>query len=326
MRFRLHHLLSTVGLGLLMCLPAHAQGHEWLAPHLQDHPLVGQIWSPDEQRQLSREGLDERLMEADILLLGEVHGNPDHHAWQLALIQTLAAADRPPALAMEIFDLEHQSRLDSLRAQGETDADVLADAAGVEDRHWPWDAYRPLVQWALDQDQPLVAANLSSEEAMQVARDGLREHMDEAERRRLGLNEPLPGPVGRRLIEHIVDAHCGFLPAERTGGMVDAQRARDAHMADRLLDTADRPIVLIAGSGHVRRDYGVPRYLQAREAQSPVLSLAFVEVREGDESIEDYTTATEGVYDVILFTPRQRITDPCDDFREQLEGMRKQSS
>ncbi|MGM0677357.1 ChaN family lipoprotein [Ectothiorhodospira marina] len=328
MRFRLPHLLSAMGLSALLCLPAQAlsEGREWRAPHLQDHPLVGQIWVPSEQRSLSRKALEARLLEARILLLGEVHGNPDHHALQLELIQALAAADKAPALAMEIFDLENQSRLDTLRDQGEGDADVLAHAAGVEARHWPWDEYRPLVQWALDQDQPLLAANLSGERAMQVGREGLSNHMDEVERRRLGLDEPLPGPVGRRLIEHIVDAHCGYLPAARTGGMVDAQRARDAHMADRLLQAEGRPVVLIAGSGHVRRDYGVPRYLEARGAQGPVLSLAFVEVREGDDSPEDYAMAMDGVYDVILFTPRHRMTDPCDDFREQLEGMRENAS
>ncbi|MFO0450962.1 MAG: ChaN family lipoprotein, partial [Pseudomonadota bacterium] len=137
-----------------------------------------------------------------------------------------------------------------------------------------------------------------------------------------------------RLIEDLVAGHCGHLPPERTIPMVHAQRLRDAAMAatlERARDalgaagtlvaaaTADAaPLaVLVAGNGHARRDYGVPTLLGAES----VLVVGFVEVVPGRDDPAGYEPAD--AFDFVWFTPRVDEPDPCRQFREQLERLRR---
>ncbi|MBK1691960.1 ChaN family lipoprotein [Ectothiorhodospira mobilis] len=310
-------LLAAAALAALVALhPAPAT--EWKAPHLQEHPLVGRIWSVDHARFLSREELRQHLQGAAYVLLGEVHDNPDHHRLHGEVLEWLARGEgEGPGVAFEIFDRGQQPRIDRLRAGGVREAERLGRELEVAVRHWPWPLYRPLVQWVLDQDRPLVAANLSAPRAARIARQGMDAVLGAEQVRRLGLDRSLPAAAGRRLVEDILEAHCGYLPAERVGGMVQAQRARDAVMARALQELAARPAVLIAGNGHVRRDYGVPFYLPGDR----VLSVGFLEVSEDRRRMADYGDTLQGRYDIVWFTPRVRVTDPCEAFRQQLEGM-----
>ena len=114
------------------------------------------------------------------------------------------------------------------------------------------------------------------------------------------------------------DSHCGQLPETALAGMVTAQRARDAAMAERLLAATGDGAVLIAGAGHVRTDRGVPMYLTARAPGVAVASLAFVEVATGHTSPPEYAERF-GVarlpFDYVWFTTRADDVDPCARFR-----------
>ena len=100
----------------------------------------------------------------------------------------------------------------------------------------------------------------------------------------------------------IIDGHCGAAPeAKRLAGMVEAQRARDARMASVLKSES----VLIAGSGHARRDRGVPLYLPSDD----LISIAFMEVEPGMARPQDFADAAS--YDYLWFTPRAARDDPC---------------
>ena len=115
----------------------------------------------------------------------------------------------------------------------------------------------------------------------------------------------------QRALEHdIVASHCGAAPeAKRLAGMVEAQRARDARMAQVLARQRRSGSVLIAGIGHVRRDRGVPLYLP----DSAVLSVAFVEIQPGKVSPRDYydSFASPSSFDYLWFTRRAERDDPC---------------
>lgn len=310
-------LLAAAALAALMALQPVPAG-TWEAPHLQGHPLVGRIWSVESARFLSREELRQRLQSASILLLGEVHDNPDHHRLHGEILRWLAqGAGEGPGVAFEIFDRGQQPRIDRLRADGVREAERLGRELEVAARHWPWPLYRPLVQWVLDHDRPLVAANLSPSRAARISREGMEAVLGAEQARRLGLGRSLPADAGRQLVQDIQEAHCGYLPTHRVGGMVQAQRARDAVMAQALQTMAVQTAVLIAGNGHVRRDYGVPFYLPG----DGVLSVGFLEVSEDRRRMADYGDTLQGRYDIVWFTPRVRITDPCEAFRQQLEGM-----
>jgi hypothetical protein len=84
--------------------------------------------------------------------------------------------------------------------------------------------------------------------------------------------------------------------------------------------------VLIAGAGHVRRDYGIPTYLARRTPDASVISVAFLEV-SGDRLDPAAYTAQIGrptlPFDYVWFTPRVDDDDPCAAFTEQLKKLQQ---
>ena len=102
-------------------------------------------------------------------------------------------------------------------------------------------------------------------------------------------------------------------------GMTNVQRARDALMAERLASLpAGVQGVLIAGTGHVRRDFGVPFYLRHLRPGAAIVSLAFREVDLDDDTVPE----TAGVaFDYVWITPRVDNDDPCQTYRRQLEKL-----
>jgi uncharacterized iron-regulated protein len=259
-----------------------------------EQPLVGRIWDVHAARFVSADELFDRAARARHVILGEAHDNPEHHRLQRVALEALAARGEKRLLAMEQFDIEYQPAIDAARskkANEGADAERIADAGHFDRQGWNWPLYRPLVQFALEHGWPLVAANLSRAEARAIVADPARSGLP-----------PAPPTVVRALERDIIDGHCGVAPdAQRLAGMVEAQRARDAHMAS-VLHSAS---VLIAGAGHARRDRGVPLYL----GDGDVLSVAFIEVEPGKSIPQD--SADGASYDYLWFTSRAVREDPC---------------
>lgn len=262
---------------------------------LQDHPLTGRVWDARAGAFVAPEQALERAARAHHVLLGETHDNSEHHRLQRLALEAIAQRNAPRALAMEQFDAEHQAALEAARAAG---AEALADAGRFDRKGWNWSLYRPLVEFALERGWPIVAANLSREAARAIIADPARAALPPASRE---LREALE--------RDLIEGHCGQRPeAKRLAGMVEAQRARDALMAQRL---ASQPggSVLITGNGHARRDRGVPLYL----ADDDLFSIAFLEVEPGKNAPRDYLGgfATAASFDYLWFTPRFGRKDPC---------------
>lgn len=259
------------------------------------HPLADRIWDARAGQFVALETVVARAAGARHVILGEAHDNPEHHALQRLVLQALAVRGGPRALAMEQFDSEQQPALEAARARG-GDAEALADAGGFNRKGWNWPLYRPLVEFALAHGWPLVAANLSRERARAIVRDASRSGLP-------------PSPALTAALERdIVESHCGDAPpAPMLAGMVEAQRARDAHIAAAI--AARERTVLITGNGHARRDRGVPLHLHPGE----VLVIAFVEVQTGQRSPHDYLDrfSSRESYDYVWFTPRAVRADPC---------------
>lgn len=59
--------------------PSSFPNGPWQSQILKDHPLVGQVWDSSAGRWIPFLTLSYRLSNADWVLLGEQHDNPDHH-------------------------------------------------------------------------------------------------------------------------------------------------------------------------------------------------------------------------------------------------------
>ena len=113
--------------------------------------------------------------EPAIYLLGEVHDNPEGHALRFERIAHIVNTAPLPVIAMEQFDRDKQALLDTAMRDCSDAACVIERAGGSG---WDWPLYAPVIDLALRQHVPLVAANVSAQEARDVVRKGLAAALD----------------------------------------------------------------------------------------------------------------------------------------------------
>ena len=282
------------------------------APAAGAHPLSGRIWDTRAQDWVSTTGLEGELTRARYVLLGEVHDNVEHHRFHRDLLAALVREGRRPVIALEQFDREHQPALERVQ-NGPAPTPELLKTAGRVDEGWNWSDYEPIVRLALDHRLPIVAANLSRADAFRVSTAGAAAVLGAAAVSALQLEQPLPDAARLKLEQEIEDGHCGQATRNILPGMVAAQRARDAIMAQTL--QAHAVAVLIAGNGHVRRDFGVPHYLARHPPGDEVRVVGFIEADAAKPAPTDYVTAGAPEYDYIVFTARTPRPDPCETLR-----------
>ncbi len=239
------------------------------------------------------------LANPQVLLLGEVHDNAQGQRARFEDLKRRVEAGWRPAIAMEQFDREHQALLS--KAQRDcADAECVIRVMAAP--RWDWSLYRPVISLALEHGLPLVAANLSRADASRTVRDGVRATFDAAAVAAYRLDAPLPADIRAGQRAALAAGHCNMLPEEMLDGMVAAQIARDIWMAKIVRAQAPRDVVLLAGNGHVRKDFGVPRWLALTAPAPSMRSEAYLE-RGG--------APAAGAYDVAHAVAPQARPDPC---------------
>ncbi|MFT3804701.1 MAG: ChaN family lipoprotein [Burkholderiaceae bacterium] len=263
--------------------------------------------------------------DADVLLLGEVHDNSVQHAIRARWLAELAASRRF-ALVLEQLDRASQPAIDAALREGVAPRE-LAERAGFRFAGWQWPFYEPYLRLAIDSRLPLAGGNLSSAELMAIARG---QHPAPELMAATGVDWRDADDAAMRAV---IDAgHCGKMPASALGRMIVAQRARDAGLAQTVVDVHRQtglPVVVLAGNGHVRRDLGMPRYLRAAWPQARILSIGFEEAaptpadpaaageRSGAADAAGARAAATGPaprYDDEILTAAQPRPDPCAAF------------
>jgi uncharacterized iron-regulated protein len=298
----------------------------WHAPLDRDHPLTGRIWDVRAAQLLDERALVARLTATRFVLLGEKHDNVDHHLLQARVVRALTAAGRHPAVAFEMFTADQAPTIAAYLAKAPRDAAGLGDAVGWRDSGWPdWAMYQPIAQAALDAGAPILAANLATATVRTIA-TGAGSALPPALVSRYGLDHDLPPDVQAAMAEDIRESHCGHANDALVQGMIAAQRARDATMAETLVDGERDGAVLISGSGHARVDRGVPSYLRIARPDATIASIGFVEVLPDHPTPADYDDHFGGTripFDYVWFTPRVDDEDPCEAFKKSLERLRE---
>ena len=238
---------------------------------------------------------------ADVVILGEVHDNPDHHRWQAEVVAALA----PAALVFEMLVPELAARATpDLRA----DAEALEAALAWEARGWPdFAMYYPIFTAA--PAAAVVGGDVPREDVRAALEDGAAavfERVFDAAAAPYGLTRPLPEAQQSARETLQAEAHCGALPEALLPGMVEAQRLRDAALARAArIAHAEHggPVVVITGSGHARVDWGVPAALALAAPELSVVSVGQVE-----------SAAPDAPFDLVRVTARAEREDPCAAF------------
>jgi uncharacterized iron-regulated protein len=241
----------------------------------------------------SRDALLQALRASDVVLLGELHDNPHHHQRRGALVAELGRGT--------VVVAEHLVR--GAQVAPGADLRLRLEAAGFDSKAWGWPLFRPLFAPMLGAGLPVLGGNAPLALVRRVAREGpaawpadLRQRIEAA---------PLSAGAQAALDRALLDGHCGHLSAARLPAMRAAQRVRDASMAQAVLDAraqGGRPVVLLAGNGHVRLDHGVAAMLRAAD---PTLHVASVVFGEPGWVVGDWPATA------LWLTPAARRDDPC---------------
>lgn len=249
------------------------------------------------QKTLSVAELIQKLDRVDYILLGEFHDNPSHHQLRGEFILRLNKPKQAVIVEYLLAGKEVRftdSTLDSLHA------------AGFNSKAWPWSIYSPLFEQLRISQRPIFGSNL-----------------DRSISKAIFSGEPNPIPVQFKtdyqkstlsgsamsaLEQDLIDGHCGKLPPTYLKPMMMVQRLTDISMAQALLE---RPSgILLAGNGHIRKDYGVPQVLKAIAPHRSVVNIAFIE----DDGLDSKNLAKDrDRYDYVWLSKPIERKDPCAD-------------
>jgi len=265
--------------------------------------LIALLAVPAAAEEIPASDLSARIEAAhpDVLVLGEVHDNPAHHANQAEAVATL----KPRALVFEMLTPEQAARVTPALI---ADPAKLAEVLGWEAAGWPdFAMYAPI--FAAAPDARIFGAALSRDEVRRVFKEPLAQVFG-PDAARFGLDQSYPDALQTRLEAETQDDHCGALPADLLPGMVAAQRLRDAAFAEatlKALDETGGPVALITGSGHARTDLAVPALIAKAAPDRRVLAIGQVEAPADPDQ----------PFDLWIVSPATERPDPCEAFRKE---------
>lgn len=208
----------------------------------------------------------------DVVLLGEDHGNADHHRWQLQTLAVLHALEPRMVIGFEAFPRRVQPVLDRWIA-GELDAqEFLAQVEWDKVWNFPPELYLPLFEFARMNRIPMLALNVERTLTAAVRKDGWDAVPDEQKE---GLSRPArasPAYVDTLFSIYTQHTQHGKSSAGREDAtfafFVEAQTTWDRAFAQALVQplqdvATKRPLVVgIMGAGHVRHGEGVAHQLR----------------------------------------------------------------
>jgi uncharacterized iron-regulated protein len=300
-----------------LCISSFVQAEieervQWDSRLYDDHPLVGKIWSSEFNNFLSTEQVENAMLGAKYLILGEKHDNPDHHILQRSIIEHLIANNNLSLLAFEMMDPDSQKRLDDIQSESLEDLLAIQEYLDWDTEGWEWSYYGPLIRSAYESAVPMVGANISSSKMMELY--GLSALPPEI--------DILEQSIKQQLNLDIDESHCGLLPESQFPAMVRVQQGRDYSMSQSLGPVDNEGTkVLIARNYHARKDLGVPNYLLENNpglTSEEIISLSLMEVDPSETEPEMYLQQHDEIaaYDYIWFTPVISEVDYCASLRQ----------
>jgi uncharacterized iron-regulated protein len=237
-------------------------------------------------------------VQANIVVLGEIHDNPAHHRTEAAAVAALA----PRALVFEMLDADQAAQVPAPLP----DAEKLADLLDWAQTDWPdFSMYYPI--FAAAPQAKIYGAAVPRDAARAAMETGIAAAFGSGAGA-YGLTEELGAEELAPRLNLQMEVHCGALPLELLPKMVDIQRLRDARLAEVALEAFDAtggPVAVITGNGHARTDWGVPSYIARVRPEVTVFSLG-----QSEDGV-----APEGTFDRLADAPSVDREDPCAALR-----------
>lgn len=297
----------------------------------QKHFLINKVWSVSEQKYITTDELDNQLINYDVILLGETHDNAEHHQLQARFINVLVQQKQRPGIAFEMLNQNQQNIITKFQALENPETDEFAKVIDWEKSGWPeWSLYRPIFQSTIKNNLTIIAANLNAKQIRKVIKQGTKVLTPEYQA--LLKKYQYDKALKKELEQEILAAHCDMLPEKILSPMLSGQQTRDLAITlaiQKGLNSSSslsrQKIVVIAGTGHTRTDYGIPYYLKNERPNTKIINIAFMEVSKDKLKPQDYaedwnTKSRKLPFDYIWFTTRTEREDQCEKMRDYMKN------
>ena len=146
-------------------------------------------------RPVPAQAIVSQARDADFVLLGETHDNPDDHLWQLQTLAMLLGQNNDLVIGMEMFPRRAQPVLDRWIAGELSEAELLEQSDW--NRVWQFDPelYLPIMRFARLNHVPLIALNVDRSLISDIGEQGWDSVPAD---RREGLTDPAPASQAYR--------------------------------------------------------------------------------------------------------------------------------
>ncbi len=252
----------------------------------------GDIIDTRTRRPVTLDELVAALDRVPVVYVGEQHTDSAHHRVQATLITALQ--DRHPGLqvGMEMFDVTYQDVLNQWSAGDLSYADFLEKTHWYANWQYPDRLYRDLLELVRDRKIPLIALNIPFDIPPKIATGGL-ESLQPRDRPFLPDRIDTTNADHRAYVKKIFDFH--RIPGRTNFDyFYAAQCAWEDAMAQAVSRHAsvERPMVVLAGSGHIRYGYGIPDRARRRSGLDYRTIVPVTVGEKVDPAIADYIWAT----------------------------------
>ena len=242
---------------------------------------------------LAPEDLLDELSHADLICVGEQHGNARTHYAQwvvlTALAERSAMSGRSVGLGLEMLPRSEQHHLDQYASFDLDEHEFLEDARWSEGWGFDFSYYRPQLEFARHKGISMVALNARRSLTRAVARGGI-DGLSDADHKELPALD-LHDAEHRAWFDHSMKDHPHGKPEHLYAAQVvwDETMAETASrwLAGRI---PGRQLVVLAGTGHCRAD-AIPNRVRRRS------SAQVISVRAGSMG---EAAAKHGEWDFVM--------------------------
>ncbi len=260
------------------------------------HPPLDVTFLPEKGDFLSKDGIplsDEEIVamakDKDYILIGEGHNNLVDHAIQQHIVSLLAASETPFSIGLEMVAVDMQPVLDDF-SHGQIDVDSLEDALDWGKRWgYPYSLFKGFFTIAQRDNFPVAGLNTPTRITKKISREGL-DSLTEKERVFLPREIVPPAEAQIAMLDMVMNQHRGKSAdnSQQRKNFHLIQSIWDSKMAEeavRLRKQFDRPVLVVAGSGHIEKRWGIARRIARFDPGARMLTV--VPWRGGKFNVED---------------------------------------
>ena len=200
-----------------------------------------------------------------VIYVGETHTSVADHRLQLRVIEALYQRNPRLAIGMEMFPVSSQAALDAytLADPGIDERSFLKQSDYFEVWRYDYRFFRDIMNFARKHSIPVRGLNLNRDIVSSVFKEGSIEKLGDQIRKTLPAERDLSLAGYGEQLRMMFGMHMeGGHGSGSVNGFIQAQVLWDETMAENIVaflqENPDYRMVILAGSQHTRKDFGIP--------------------------------------------------------------------